>query len=714
MAKTAMEKDKKPRLVKKAKSSDAPVPVPMPAPVPVAAPQAHPPERRLDPTMLRRVVVEGVHPEVDAGRFPIKRTVGEDVTVGADIYTDGHDALAAALLYRPSGEHHWREVPMASLGNDRWQAAFRVERLGRYEYTIEAWIDRFGSWRHEISKKVGAGQDVTSELLEGAAILQEAVTRVAEVAADEAGALAQTAAVLADERIDQAERVARALAVAVETAMARHADRSRATRYDRELQVVVERERARVGAWYEMFPRSAGADPTRSATFAEAAARLPYVAAMGFDVLYLPPIHPIGQSFRKGKNNTLTPTPDDVGSPWAIGGDTGGHDAVEPGLGTIADFDRFVEAAARQGLEIALDLAYQASPDHPYVREHPAWFRQRADGTIKYAENPPKKYQDIYPINFESADWEALWIELKRIVEFWIAHGVKIFRVDNPHTKSFRFWEWALADIRRQHPDTIFLSEAFTRPKVMRYLAKSGFSQSYTYFTWRNAKDELMEYFTELTRTDVREYMRPNLFANTPDILHEYLQHGGRPAFQVRLILAATLGASYGIYSGFELAENVPVKPGSEEYLDSEKYQIKIRNFDDPRSLAEMIRQINMIRRQHPALQRDRGLRFHATDNPAIICYSKRSLDGSDVVLTIVNLDPHHMQHGFVQLPLTDWGLTADSMVEVADLLWNERYYWRGEWNYVRLDPQARVGHILHVQLATVPAQDDAPLPLRG
>jgi starch synthase (maltosyl-transferring) len=387
---------------------------------------------------------------------------------------------------------------------------------------------------------------------------------------------------------------------------------------------------------------------------------------------------------------------------------------VEPGLGTIDDFVRFRETAERLGLEIALDLAYQASPDHPYVREHPEWFRQRPDGTIKYAENPPKKYQDIYPINFESAHWEALWIELKRVIEFWVAHGVKIFRVDNPHTKSFRFWEWVLAEIKREHPDTIFLSEAFTRPKVMRYLAKSGFSQSYTYFTWRNAKDELVEYFTELARTDVREYMRPNLFANTPDILHEYLQHGGRPAFVVRLILAATLGATYGIYSGYELAENVPVKPGSEEYLDSEKYQIRIRDFEQPHSLAELIRQINTIRGGHPALQRDRGLRFHQTDNPKIICYSKRSLDGSDLVLVAVNLDPHHMQHGFVQLPLTEWGLSGSADVEVVDLLSNERYYWRGEWNYVRLDPEARVGHILHVQIPSLPPQDDSPLPLKN
>jgi starch synthase (maltosyl-transferring) len=668
---------------------------------------------RLDPTLLRRVIVEGVHPEIDAGRFPIKRTVDEEVTVSADIFTDGHDKLAASLLYRRAGEAQWIDVPMTPIGNDRWQGTFRVSALGSYEYTIEGWVDRFESWRSELSKKVAAGQDVASELLEGAALIRETAER-SGATAGAVGLLNDTAAALADVGIKQPERVSRALAVAVEEVMARHADRSRATRYERVLQVTVDRERARFGAWYEMFPRSAGTDPTRSATFDEAAGLLPYVASMAFDVLYLPPIHPIGRSFRKGKNNTLDAGPDDVGSPWAIGGEAGGHDAVEPGLGTIDDFVRFREQAERLGLEIALDLAYQASPDHPYVREHPEWFRQRPDGTIKYAENPPKKYQDIYPINFESPEWEALWTELKRVIEFWISHGVKIFRVDNPHTKSFRFWEWALGDIRRRYPEAIFLSEAFTRPKVMRHLAKSGFTQSYTYFTWRNAKDELVEYFTELTRTDVREYMRPNLFANTPDILHEYLQHGGRPAFMIRLILAATLGATYGIYSGYELAENVPVKPGSEEYLDSEKYQIRIRTFDQPHSLAETIRRINTIRREHPALQRDRGLRFHQTDNPKIICYSKRTVDGSDLLLVVVNLDPHHMQHGFVQLPLNDWGLSSDARVEVLDLMCGERYFWRGEWNYVRLDPQSRAAHILHVQTGPLPPQDDGPLALKS
>jgi starch synthase (maltosyl-transferring) len=647
----------------------------------------------LDLELIRRVVVENVYPEVDGGRFPIKRVIGEPVIVSADVHADGHDKIAAALLYRRAGDASWHEATMEGVGNDRWRAQFTVEALGIYEYTVEGWIDRFGSWRDELSKKVAAGQDVSSEILEGTALVPE-----------------DTAVVLRDVSLDQGQRVAAVLDERLQQAAAARADRSLGTRYHLVLEVVVERERARTGAWYEMFPRSAGTDPSRSATFDEAAARLPYVAAMGFDVLYFPPIHPIGRSFRKGANNSLTAGPGDPGSPWAIGSDEGGHMSIEPGLGTIGDFDRFVETARRQGLEIALDLAYQASPDHPYVREHPEWFRRRPDGTIKYAENPPKKYQDIYPFNFESDAWQALWVELKGVIEFWIAHGVTIFRVDNPHTKPYRFWQWALTDIKRRHPDAIFLSEAFTRPKVMRYLAKSGFSQSYTYFTWRNTKPELTEYFTELTATDVREYMRPNLFANTPDILHEYLQRGGRPAFQVRLVLAATLGATYGIYSGFELSENVPIREGSEEYLHSEKYEIKPRTFEQAGSLSELIGQLNMIRREHPALQRDWGLRFHQTDNPELICYSKRTADGADVMLMVVNLDPVRMQHGFIQLPLSAWGVPPHATVEVHDLLSDERYYWRGEWNYVRLDPQVHVAHVLHVRLpAALPPEPAEP-----
>jgi starch synthase (maltosyl-transferring) len=446
-----------------------------------------------------------------------------------------------------------------------------------------------------------------------------------------------------------------------------------------------------------MFPRSASPDPRRSGTFREAAARLPEIAAMGFDVLYLPPIHPIGRAHRKGRNNSLIAEAGDPGSPWAIGGPEGGHTGVEPGLGTIDDFDRFVGVANRLGLAVALDIAFQASPDHPWVREHPEWFRHRPDGSIKYAENPPKKYQDIYPLDFESDAWESLWAELRDVFLFWIGHGVTIFRVDNPHTKSFRFWEWVIGEVQRDHPDTVFLAEAFTRPKVMRYLAKCGFSQSYTYFTWRNSAPELRDYLTELTTTELQEYMRPNFFANTPDILHEFLQTGGRPAFELRFILAATLAASYGIYSGYELCENQPVRPGSEEYLDSEKYQITPRDWSAAGPMRELIACVNGIRRNHPALQQNATLAFHATDNGALLFYSKRS-GPADRVFVVANHDVHQVQHGWIQMPIWELGIPPQAAYVVEDLLDGARYTWRGDWNYVRLDPRERVAHIFVVR----------------
>ena len=646
----------------------------------------------LDPALRRRVVIEHVTPEIDSGQFPVKRTPGEDVIVEADVYADGHDAVVARLLWRRCGDADWTDTPMEALGNDRWMARFAVRDVADYEYAIEGWVDRFETWRQELSKKIGVAQDVASELLEGAEIIRGAMEHAS---APDLIAMQTAAESLEDASQPQGARATAGLAADLRAAMMRHADRSQATRYEHVLLVHVDRERARFGAWYEMFPRSAGTDHTRSGTFKEAAARLPYVASMGFDVLYLPPIHPIGRSYRKGRNNTLDPQPGDPGSPWAIGSAEGGHTAVEPGLGTIEDFDDFRAEAERAGLEIALDIAFQASPDHPYVSAHPEWFRHRPDGTIKYAENPPKKYQDIYPFDFDSRDWQALWTELRDVFEFWIGHGVRIFRVDNPHTKPFRFWQWLIADLQSRHPDTIFLAEAFTRPKVMRYLAKAGFTQSYSYFTWRNTKGEITEYFTELTGTDVREYMRPNLFANTPDILHEFLQQGGRPAFEIRLVLAATLGASYGIYSGFELGENVPVRLGSEEYLDSEKYQIRVRDFEQAGSLAELISRVNGIRHAERALQFDRGLQFHETDNPQLICYSKRAPEGGAPLLIVITLDPHHMQHGWIRVPLADWNLATEQPFAAVDLISDEHYTWRGEWNYVRFDPEYRVAHIL-------------------
>jgi starch synthase (maltosyl-transferring) len=666
--------------------------------------------------LAQRVIIEHVTPEIDCGRFAIKRTPGERVVVTAAIHADGHDALAASLWYRhiepgsvaPAASvprpfaagDGWHEVMMVPLGNDEWTATFAVGGLGSAEYTIQAWVDEFASWRRGLAAKVQAGQDVSSELLEGAALLRDAAAR-----SPRADRLRERANILATGDVDPRDRQTAALDPLLADAASAGADRSRATVYDRVLTVLVDRERARYGAWYEMFPRSGGTDPSRSATFREAESALPRIAGMGFDVLYLPPIHPIGHTHRKGRNNSLTPAPDDVGSPWAIGSEAGGHTAVDPGLGTLEEFDHFTAAARELGLEVALDLAYQCSPDHPWVREHPEWFRHRPDGTIKYAENPPKKYQDIYPIDFACAEWRSLWHELKRVVEFWCAHGVRIFRVDNPHTKAFHFWEWMIADVRSQYPDTVFLAEAFTRPKIMKYLAKLGFDQSYTYFTWRNTRTELIEYFTELTQTVVREYMRPNLFVNTPDILHEFLQAGGPAAFRIRLVLAATLGATYGIYSGYELCENVPVRHGSEEYLDSEKYQVRVRDWDAPGNLAPLIARVNGIRRRHPSLQSDWSLRFFASDNPQILCYAKSTPDNRDLVLVVVSLDPHHMQQGWVQVPVADVQAGPDGGYPSEDLLTGARYLWRGEWNYVRLTPE-HPAHILH--LPGVPSSNGA------
>jgi len=655
-----------------------------------------------DDPARRRVVIERVWPEIDAGRFPIKRTVGEQVSVSADIFVDGHDLLAGVVKYRclPSlkGVHSdppaWQEVPLSARANDRWEATFTVTELGEYEYTIEAWIDRFGSWLKELVAKTDAEQDVSSELLEGAEIIQRAVGR--PVDPDENLRLLEIADLL---RRD-APPVARIWAAKdsnLRAFMDARPDRSASTTYGRTLRCVVDSVRARFGAWYEMFPRSVTPDASRSGTFREAETRLAEIAAMGFDVVYLPPVHPIGETNRKGRNNALAASPGDPGSPWAIGSPAGGHTAVEPGLGTLDDFDRFVRLANRLGLEVALDIAVQTSPDHPWVREHPEWFRHRPDGSIKYAENPPKKYQDIYPINFESAEWEPLWHALRDIFLFWIDHGVRIFRVDNPHTKPFRFWEWVIARIRRDHPDVIFLAEAFTRPTVMRYLAKAGFTQSYTYFTWRNTAHDLREYMTELTRTELQEYMRPNFFANTPDILHEYLQTGGRAAFEVRLILAATLAANYGIYSGFELCEHVPVRKGSEEYLDSEKYQIKPRDWNQADNLRELIARVNEIRHTHRALQQNATLAFHNSDNPQFLWFSKSVPERPERVFVAVNTDPHWTQHGWVQMPIWEMGISPGTPYSVEDLLDGGRYTWRGEWNYVRLDPAERVAHIFVV-----------------
>ena len=622
-----------------------------------------------------RVVIRGITPEIECGRFSIKRVVGETVTVEADVFADGHDAIACTVRYRHEDEEAWAEVPMEALGNDHWRAEFPVEKLGQYIYTLAGWIDSFQTWYKDFLKRVDAGQDVIVDLQIGARLLESAAERAM---GSDASKLLHSSRNLTIEAVDD-----RLAAIA-----SQYADRSNAT-HSKELRVNVDPIRARFSTWYEMFPRSYG-------TFADCERILPEIAEMGFDVLYFPPIHPIGHTYRKGKNNSTDAAPGEPGSPWAIGSKEGGHKAVHPELGTLEQFRQLVSTAKKTGIDIALDLAYQCSPDHPYVKAHPEWFRRRPDRTIQYAENPPKKYQDIYPFEFESPHWRALWEELKSIVEFWIEQGVHIFRVDNPHTKPFDFWEWMIRDLKNKHPDLIFLSEAFTRPNIMYRLAKLGFTQSYTYFTWRNTKRELTEYLLELTQTEIREFFRPNLWPNTPDILHEYLQRRGRAAFIARLALAATLGANYGIYGpAYELLENVARETGSEEYLNSEKYEIKQRNLYDAGSLRPFISRVNAIRKANPALQSNDNLEFHTIDNEHMICYSKRTSDNENVIVTIINLDPSWTQSGFVELPLQKLGIDVRHPYRMVDLLTGSTFDWQGPRNYVELRPNEIPVHIL-------------------
>jgi starch synthase (maltosyl-transferring) len=645
---------------------------------------------------LHRVVIEHVEPEVEGGRFPIKRTVGEEVRVRADIYADGHDLLGAMLLYRAVGDGTWAEVPMRVVNNDRWEASFRVKTLGRYAYTIVAWVDAFRTWSADLRKRAGAGQEIAVDVLIGAEIVRAAAGRAS---GRDAKKLTEAAAQLKTSA--KADRET-ALGIAVNPELASlvsgNRDRTADARYEKELAVVVDVEKARFSAWYEMFPRSCTTDPKRHGTFRDCVDRLPYIAGMGFDILYLPPIHPIGRAERKGKNNSTTPLPEDTGSPWAIGAKEGGHKAIHPQLGSLEDLKALVGKAQDFGIDIALDIAFQCSPDHPYVKEHREWFRERPDGTVQYAENPPKKYQDIYPFDFDSVSAPALWEELKSVVEYWIEQGIHVFRVDNPHTKPFAFWEWMIGEVKREHPEVIFLSEAFTRPKVMYQLAKLGFTQSYTYFAWKNTSWEITEYFTELEEGGVLEYFRPNLWPNTPDILNEYLQKSGRPGFMVRLILAATLAASYGIYGpAFELCEGRAVREGSEEYLDSEKYQIRVWNINNPNSLRDLITHVNRIRRGSPALQRNTGLKFHPVDNAQMIAYSKVCDDPADMIFVVVNLDPHNRQAGWVTVDVDALRLGTEESYQVHDLLTDARYVWHGSRNFVELNPTVLPAHIFRV-----------------
>jgi len=614
---------------------------------------------------IRRVVIENVTPNVDGGRFAVKRLVGDTLIVEADVFADGLGEVRASLRWRFESEPAGQEIEMAPLGSDRWGAQLPLDRVGRYEFHVSGWVDRWQTWRHDLAKRVQAGQDVTVDLQIGGALAGSTLT--AEQALDDA-----FAAAVAANRDPSHETVSATYAVIADPAL------------------------AGFSAWYEMFPRSASPDAKRHGTFKDVMARLEYVSGLGFNVLYLPPIHPIGRQFRKGPNNQPSVSPADPGVPWAIGGPEGGHTAINPDLGTLEDFDALVAAARAKSMDIALDIAFQASPDHPWVTEHPTWFKARPDGTIQYAENPPKKYQDIYPFDFESTDWRGLWQALNDVFRFWIGHGVTTFRVDNPHTKPFAFWEWCIGDIKRDHPEAIFLAEAFTRPKVMYRLAKLGFSQSYTYFTWRNTAAELRAYLTELTASPVADFFRPNFWPNTPDILHADLQSGGRAAFMARLVLAATLSSNYGIYGpAFELMEHTPREPGTEEYLDSEKYQQRTWDLKRADSLAPLIATINAARREHPALQSNERLVFHEVNSDWLLAYSKRSADGADVILAVVNLEYHAVRAGTLELDLEALGLPVDAPFEARDLLDGAIYTWRGPRNWVSLDPEVRAAHLL-------------------
>jgi starch synthase (maltosyl-transferring) len=644
-------------------------------------------------TGQKRVIIEQLKPEINGGQFPVKRVVGDTVEVTAFIFADGHDRISANLLHRKQSESQWQSVPFVHDVNDEWHAAFRVEELGIYVYSAQAWIDPFSTWQHDIQKKIEAGQKITVDVEIGCQILAETIER-----ADKADIeIIKSCLQQLQSETDPAKVLLIAEDIRLSALMRQYPDPSKVVSYPRELAVRVSCQKAVFSTWYELFPRSCGVGH-RHGTFADAEQRLPEIAKMGFDVLYLPPIHPIGKTNRKGRNNSPRCMEDDPGSPWAIGAAEGGHTAIHPELGTRADLKKLKDKAQEYGIEMALDIAFQCTPDHPYVNEHPEWFRWRPDGSVQYAENPPKKYEDILPLNFETDAWQSLWEELRRVVMYWIEQGFRIFRVDNPHTKALDFWEWLIEQVYADYPGVIFLSEAFTRPKVMQRLAKVGFTQSYTYFTWRNTKYELEHYMQHLTQTDVAEYLRPNFWPNTPDILPEYLQFGGRPAFIVRLVLAATLSSNYGIYGpAFELCEARALE-GKEEYLDSEKYEIKDWDLNQKGNIKAVIERVNRIRKENTSLQQTRNIRFLETDNETLIAYSKTSNDGLNTTVMAVNLDPHHRQSGWIHIPLNVMDIPEHQSYLMHDLIGGGKYIWQGEWNYIELDPQILPAHIMGVR----------------
>ncbi len=647
----------------------------------------------------QRIIIENPGPRVNGGEFPVKRVVNDLVIAEADILCDGHDVLSAELHYKKKEDRSWQSIEMQHDVNDRWVAKFQVTELGTYLFTMSAWVDHFRSWYRDILKKIEADTDYHVDLLIGAEIIKKALAAYPAMPGQDGKILTDCVKTLSDKRKSRSGRTDPIADEILYDVMLRYPVREHEFRYPGEFEISVEGEKAIFSSWYEVFPRSLGADAGKHGTFQDCIQFLPYVAEMGFDVLYLPPIHPIGETNRKGKNNSTVSKPGEPGSPWAIGNKDGGHKSIHRELGTLNDFHKLVKTAAETGIEIALDIAFQCSPDHPYVRKYPQWFRQRPDGTLQYAENPPKKYEDIYPLNFETEDWKQLWEELKSIFIYWIQQGVHIFRVDNPHTKSFRFWGWVISEVRKSHPDVIFLSESFTRPKVMHQLAKQGFSQSYTYFTWRHSKYDLTTYLEDLVKGEAREFFRPNFWPNTPDILPEFLQLANRAGYLQRLILAATLSSNYGIYGpAFELMERTPTQPGKEEYMNSEKYEIKQWDTSDPQSLQKIIKRINKIRKENRALQNTHSLKFHQIDNEALICYSKTTDDLTNMILVVVNLDPHHTHSGWLQIPLAHFGLDPHVSYQVHDLLSGSFFLWTGEHNFVEINPGVMPAHIFKVR----------------
>ena len=684
----------------------------------------------------RRVIIEEIQPQVDCGRYPARRFIGDRVDVSAALFSDGHDHVSAQLLYRHEEDASWTVVSLTALPNDIWTGSFIVDRLGTWIFTVRGWVDHFDTWCADLRKRLAAQvlpaaivvarepmtsdtanpdaanpvggtatspEDIAVALIVGAGLAEDAANRAS---GSDFKALKNISVLLRELAEQKDPYYDYPLSTEMEQLIAKYPDHTFASTPEKELYLWVDRERARFSSWYELFPRSTSPDPDRHGTLRDVEALLPEIAAMGFDVLYLPPIHPIGFAFRKGPNNSVTVKPGDEGSPWAIGSPAGGHKAVHPLLGTLDDFDHLVDTVRLHGMELAMDIAFQCSPDHPWVKEHPEWFIHRPDGTIQYAENPPKKYQDIYPLNFESSDWEGLWDELQSVFQFWIDRGVRVFRVDNPHTKALPFWNWCITELHKAAPDVIFLAEAFTRPHIMYSLAKGGFTQSYTYFTWRTAKAELQAYFQEITKPPVSDFFTPNVWPNTPDILHASLQEGGRPAFMQRLILATTLAASYGIYGpAFELGENVPIREGSEEYLNSEKYQIRRWDRAATHSIAPLITKLNRIRRTNRALQNDISLHFHNVDNPQILCYSKSAPpdegEPPNVVLIAVNLDPLNEQAGWIDLDLKQLGIGHNENFDVEDLLTGTHYRWHDRSNYVALRPQIMPAHVFRVTRST-------------